>query len=291
MENNINNRTIALVIILFNILIVTPLAAKGLNSSVQTTLTTGKNNGVNETYTGIWLNTKKNIGLSRNSLLSLKGKIGVKTYIDETSANVTDFNVSAAYLYQPSSGFYSPLYSAKLQLKQENFKGISTNTNKTSLSLFRSQPLNNQIRIALGYKLEQEKGVSNIDSQSLIFNLDFTADLKSLYYFNINLSDEDLSAGSNSAAKSSSNTANRVDIASGHLPGENGHNIGNTGSANNVFNSSNSSISIGTIYTLSNRHSFDIALIKHFYRVTNETSNTTSNSSSSYFAVDYFYHF
>ncbi len=286
-----NTLTAYVIIALSSLFIAPDTTAASLTHNLQTTLTTGTNNGNNETYAGLWFNSKKNIGLTRNSLISLKGSLGGKTYQDKTSANVTDFLLSANYLYQPSAGFFSPLYSAKIQYKQESFEGTSTNTDKTSLSLFRSQPLNSKIKLAFGYKIEQETGTSDIDTQSLVFNLDYTHNFQSLYYFNLNVSDEDQNITLNTNNPGSPKPAQRTDIAGGHLPGENGHTVTNSNSNNNIFNSSNSSISIGTVYTINERHSFDIALIKHFYKVTNEATNATSNSSSSYFAIDYFYHF
>lgn len=268
------------------------LMAQGFKTNIQSTLTTGKNNGSNETYTGIWLNSKKNIGLTRHSLVSLKGKFGGQFYKDDTSPDITDLELQASYLYQPSSGYFSPLYLAKLKYKTENFSGVSENKNKTSISFFRSQPISNQIEFAIGYKFEQEDGIVSIDSHHLTFNADYNYSIKNLFYFNVNFSDEDLTASSSSADIDSDFTARPLDSSGGHLPGEAGHHIDtDVGSSNNVFSSNNSSISIGTIYSLSEKHSFDIAFIKHFYKVTNDDTHATTKSNSSYFAIDYFYHF
>ncbi len=272
------------IVALSSVLLASPIVAKGLDYSIQTTLTTGQNNGNDETYTGIWLNTKYNMGLSRYSLMTFKGLLGGKSYVDNTSANITNFLISANYLYQPSSGFFAPLYSVKFQFDRESYSDVSTNNNKKSLSFFRSQPLNNQVTLALGYRISQETGRKDTDTQSLMLNLDYSYSQKTIFYTSLILSDEETSTFI-TAAKPSNKAAKTEDFSGGHAPGEPGYHGPALSTGNHLSNSDNTSIFLGAVYSIDSNQSIDLAYIKHFY------DTNTGSSNSSYLALDYFYKF
>lgn len=274
-----------IIIMTINLLAATQvaLAKTKYSSSIQSTVTNGKNNGTDERYIGLWLSGKANIGLTRHSMLSLNLKAGGQRY-QESEKDKTDIDIQANYIYQPSSGYFSPTYNLKLQGVQEDFS--SGKNDKLSVSVSRYKPISNLMEYGLTFRVSKQTGITDVDTNSLIFNLDYFYNPKTILYTTFIISDEETETSVSAVANQNNLSAKSNDIAGGHAPGEPGYHGPALSVGNHLSESDNNSIFLGAVYSIDAHQTIDIAFIKHFYDVKEQGS-----SHSYYFALDYFYKF
>ncbi|MBL7002767.1 MAG: hypothetical protein ISR69_01900 [Gammaproteobacteria bacterium] len=247
-------------------------AAKPLSVSLQTTLTSDDINSANKIYTGLWSNINWTEGLSRNSNYTLGLKVGTKQYSNDSTANRNEVGLNVTYRHQASSGYFSPLYSAKFSYL--NSTGDNNfDLDQTYVAFYRKQPLSNQFELTLGLKYQRDSGSEERTVTSIFANTDYILSYQTIIYFGINISDEDITIVQATSPRP---------VAARH------HSLsGNTSSAtstNNIVNSDNNSLSVGMVHQINDQHSIDLLLMRNTYK-------TSTNVNNDIFSIDYFYKF
>jgi len=258
------------------------LASKNLSTFFQASISHDDIIDGNELYTEFSLSTKWTKGINRHSNFSVRGKISTQQYKNFNNDDRNNLELQLAYNFQASNGYFSPFYSA--QFKVINSQGNKNyETDKVSLTIIRRQSLSNTIELTAGFKTQKHSGTENRTINSLFLNTDFILNYQTIFYMGLNLADEEIaikSASSNAPLPNDQFGFRESDISSHHSINDVGLNNPNASS----IDSDNTSISVGLIFQLDNKNSFDFLLRKNSYK----TSSTLSNS---IILIDYFYKF
>lgn len=266
--------------IFFNCIYFSAHSASPFKTNFQTSITHDDLIQHNELYLAYWLSTKYLKSIDRNSNLSARFKIGKKQYFKYSLDNRDQVELQFDYQLQRNNGYFSPLYTTRLQLLNEQGNN-NYGSDRIALSIFKQRALSDKSELTLGYKYQNTSSHVDREIHSFFVNYDFILDYQKLIYIGLNIADEKIEVSTSSSAASLDSLARKDDI-SAH------HNItispGSGSSSNSIVDSDNNSLILGMVYKVSSQHAFDLLWMLNHYK-----SNTTINNQI--ISLDYFYQF
>jgi hypothetical protein len=226
------------------------------------------------------------VGLTRHSAINLNADLYSRAYNDLDQNDRNGMLLEAVFNYVPTGGFRKPTYVIGLRQELERFDQSARDADKTSLFLAVALRTSDRMTLTPGLEFyRRSSDVTESDVAGIFLNADMRMSSDWLGYLNIKMQSEDISVD---AAASSALRASRMDIASGHLPGEPGYVPPATtaSSATLESDSDNLIITLGANYSIDRHQSIDVSFENAEY-------DTSENGriNSKVLSLDYFYKF